>query len=336
MRSVTRNRVGFTLLEVMVSIMIFSVMAIAMVGVFSAATSLFRAGESARAATDEATAVLAMLDDDLKRMVPPQDGGFFFTKVNMPVPDPVVTNPVAFVAEPGGNMVLSFKIRNPDPSAISETGVGARLIVLYWVEEETLGSGTWALHRATATAADSDGNIATTSELAVMSSIYRSADSVVARGCLYLGVDLSTPTSVRTGMDWSACEPLSNAGVYRYCSEGNSTYPALPFPDAFRISLSINGGNRFGAKGTMISDDASGIRVAGVKQVPIFGSAVARIGDPGTGPVEWVGYDSFAKGKLTSVAPNNRGLRRTSQTTHQRGDPVYFCPTFTLVRSLPR
>ena len=335
----TSARHGFTLIEVMVSILIFSVMSIAMIGVFSAATSIFRAGESARAATDEATAVLAMIDDDLKRMVAPQDGGFFFTTVNMPIPG-VPPAPVAFVAEPGGNMVLSFKIRNPDPGAISEAGIGARLIVLYWVEEETLGSGTWALHRATATAADSDNVPATTSELAVMNSIYRSADSVVARGCLYLGVDLSTPNSVRNSLNWSMCEPLINMiGVYRYCTEPNATYPDVQaYPDAFRISLSITGGNRFGAKGTLISDDGTGIRVAGVKQVPIIGGAFARIGDPGTPNVEWVRYDNFVKGKMTfQGADVVRDLRRTTHTgAHPRGLAVYFCPTFTLVRTLPR
>ncbi len=325
-RAATRR--AFTLIEVMVSIMIFSVMSIAMVGVFSAATSLFRAGESARAASDEATAVMAMLDDDLKRMVAPQDGGFFFTKANMPN-----------TTTPGGNMVLSFKIRNPDPGAVDERGIGARLIVLYWVDHDAT-TNSWDLHRATATAADSDGSTGSTAEFPVMSNIYTTAnatDSVVARGCLYFGIDLSTPSSAgtRTLLNWSACEPTAGT---RYCTEASGANPALPYPDAFRISLSITGGNRFGAKGTLILDDGSGIRVAGIKQVPIFGEAVARIDDPETGKAEWIGYDGFTAGKMTFGGGDvRRDLRRTTHTTaHLRGVPVYVCPTFTLVRSLPR
>lgn len=321
----TQQRHGFTLIEVMVSILIFSVMSIAMIGVFSAATSIFRAGESARAATDEATAVLAMLDDDLKRMVPPQDGGFFYTKTHMPN-----------TATPGGNMVLAFKIRNPDAGAVSETGKDARLIVLYWVDVDAADPEKSDLHRATATAADSDNNTATTSELAVVSALYGSAsatDSVVAKGCLYFGIDVSTPSAIRADLTWAACEPT---GAARYCTEVSGGTPAQPYPDAFRISLSITGGNRFGAKGTLISDDGSVVRVAGVRQVPIMGEALARIDTPESGKAEWVRYDSFTKGMMTYSGPNGRGLRRTTTGVHTRGVPVYFCPTFTLVRSLPR
>ena len=324
------TRRGFTLLEVLVSTMIFSVVSLAMIGVFNSATTLFRGGESARAAADEATAALGMIDEDLKRLVPQADGGFLFTGVCRPDNDP----------NDAGNMGLAFKMLNPDAAAITATGGNARLIVVYWVDN----AGN--LNRATSTAPEPGPTNPTC--LSVAKGLYRSntVATRVAMGCLYFGVDLSTQLQQRVGTDWSGCLPSGRTG---YCTEstngaGNPSN-ADPFPDALRISLSITGGNRFSQAGTLIGIDpaTNGFRVAGVKQVALTADAVARIGTPGPGQpsgagnAEWVGYDRFARGVLTSAggAPK-RGLRRTdASTTHQRGEQVLFCPTFTLIRSFP-
>ncbi len=53
---------GFTLVEILVSILIFVVAGSVMIGVLLGATELFRGGESARLANDEAVAVLGALD----------------------------------------------------------------------------------------------------------------------------------------------------------------------------------------------------------------------------------------------------------------------------------
>jgi hypothetical protein len=314
-----RSRAGFSLMEIVVSLMIFSVISIAMVGIFATATNLFRAGESARTASDEAVAVLSMIDEDLRRAVAPQDGGFLFTR----------TSPGS---NPAGNMVLALKIHNPDNNAITEQGLNGRLIVVYWIDDQG------HLNRQQATAADSDGSLASVSEFSVANKIFGNPN-VVANGCLYFGIDLSTATTPRSDCTWTGSLP-NNGSPYRYCTENSaaagSPSNADPFPEAMRISIVITGGSRHATQGTCISDSGNGIRVAGVRMVPIGSGAMARIGDGGD--AEWIAYNNFTGGGLTwNGGSPQRDLRRTSHTApHAKGEPVYFAPTYTLIRSFAR
>ena len=73
--AVTRS--GFTLVEILISIMIFVVVSGAMIGILLIGTDLFRRGEFSRAANDETVAVVGTIEDDLKHMVPAADGGWF-------------------------------------------------------------------------------------------------------------------------------------------------------------------------------------------------------------------------------------------------------------------
>ncbi len=324
------RRAGFTLLEILISIMIFMVISIAMVGVLSTATKLFRGGESARAANDEAIAVISMIDADLRRMVPAADGGFLYTKVlGADKAGNLITDPTQL----GGCMVLAFKIRNPDPSAITETGKGSRLIVVYWVDS------TGDLNRRTETAADSDGDEATISEYTVVKTLFGNPNPI-ARGCLYFGVDLSPDAAARTTLDWSDALPLpiGTADQVVYTTEKTATLAMDPFPGAIRLTLAITGGSRNAVSGAFIEDSAAGIRVAGVSQVATANGAMARIGDIGKAgeAVEWVEYDSFKNGVLSYQGGRPQPRRRTETQTHVRPARVYFCPTYTLVRTFPR
>ena len=67
-----RSRRGFTLAEVLVALMIFSIVSLAMVGSLMIGTRLFRDGEMRRATNDEAMAVLALLNQDIERAMTPR------------------------------------------------------------------------------------------------------------------------------------------------------------------------------------------------------------------------------------------------------------------------
>ena len=305
-------RRGFTLLEIMVSLMIFSVVSLALIGVLNAAVKLFRAGESARAANDETIATLAQLDDDLKRMVPAVDNGFLFTKTK------------SNNGHAAGNMVLAFKIRNPEGGTISETGIGARLIVVWWVDDQGY------LNRKSDFAADS-GNSQTT-ELLVTTSIYGSTQHV-ANGCLYFGVDLSTDTTPRTDLAWNPNIPAAGT---TFCTEPqNPGAIPDPFPTAIRITAVLTGGSRNVITGRAVrAENGSDIRITGVGQVPVTTGAMARVGDSQSSDVEWVTYTSFAHGVLACSA--GRAQRRTTQIGAVAGLDVTFAPSYSLVRTLPR
>ena len=306
-------RRGFTLMEIMVSLLIFSVVSLALIGVLSAAVKLFRAGEAGRAASDETIATLAQLDDDLKRMVPAADNGYLFTKTQKTS------------GHDAGNMVLAFKIRNPDGGTISDKGLGARLIVVWWVDNEG------HLCRKSANAADSGGN--QTTEYDVAKSIYFTVQTQpVANGCLYFGVDLSTDVVPRTKLDWAPNNPAIG-GIF-------STEPLTPgaipdpFPTAIRITTVLTGGSRNYIRGRCVRDDTTGIRVTGVGQVPVGAGVMARLGDPTTEDVEWTRYSSF-KGGVLNCAATDREQRRTTKID-ATGKEVTFAPSYTLVRTLPR
>ena len=75
------NRAGFTLVEIMVSLMIFVVVSGAMVSIMMMSSELFRRGEFSRSANDETIAVLGAVNDDLSHLVPESGDGWFYAGV---------------------------------------------------------------------------------------------------------------------------------------------------------------------------------------------------------------------------------------------------------------
>ena len=340
-------RRGFTLMEVLISVLIFSIISLAMIGVLTGSVKIFRAGETARAAHDDAVAVLAQLDDDLALMVPPGDGGFLYTRVR----DTILDNS-SFDPDQYCSMVLAFKMKNPDARAATinaannsndtDTGNNTRQIVCWFVGD--------------------DGSLNRTVWNAVDPNYPRDLDKVakalsltgkISKDCLYFGVDVSmdqpipggsSSVSTRPDLTWAGALPI---GKEKFCTEPpNATSDSPPFPRALRVSLTLTGGSRNLLKGTVVSDSASGIRITGVGQVPTGPGALARIGDPtdSTSQVEWVHYDTAAQGilKLAGVRPiavRRTGLDASNNPvviSHRRGEPVVFGTTYSLVRTLPR
>ncbi|TVR42335.1 MAG: hypothetical protein EA402_11900 [Planctomycetota bacterium] len=85
---VTVREQAFTLVEIMVSIAIFMVVSVAMIGIFSTSVELYRAGEESRSATDEVMAVINRFDADLARIIPAANGGRIYTRAGRILPDP--------------------------------------------------------------------------------------------------------------------------------------------------------------------------------------------------------------------------------------------------------
>lgn len=337
-RTIFPGSAGFSLIEVLVSLMIFSVVAVAMLTVFTLSTAVFRETEAARAGNDEAIAVLAALEDDLRRMVPPAAGGYLFCGVH----DANTNNDPG---DDGGNMVLAFTIANPDAHQVEETGKNARLVVAWWADARGL------LHRTTAAAADSQGAVSNLTNSQILLTLYHQATSPVAgTGCLYFGADCHATAAKRQGLDWApavATAPLlpgDGLGDYVCTDTFDGTHTPDVFPEALRISVVLVGGPKAGtgfvaakenASGFVVEDLNTTIRTGGLKTLPTYPNAMVRLGDPG-GPVEWLTYTSFRNNRIEVAAREQRRTIHTPAVVHPRGTPIRFGRTYTLVRELPR
>ncbi len=114
-----RVRSGFTLIEIMVSLMIFVIVSGAMVGIMLMSSELFRRGEFSRAANDEVVAVLGAVSDDLNHLVPETSDGWFF----------------AGVPSASGNTLVAYTTAGQSPDGIGARGQNSRSLVTTWVEE---------------------------------------------------------------------------------------------------------------------------------------------------------------------------------------------------------
>lgn len=117
--SAAKPRYGFTLIEIMVSLMIFVVVSGAMVSILMISSDLFRRGEFSRSANDETIAVLGAVSDDLNHMVPENSDGWFF----------------AGIPRASGNTLVAFTTAGQSPDGIGARGQNARSLVGLWVEE---------------------------------------------------------------------------------------------------------------------------------------------------------------------------------------------------------
>lgn len=113
------QRSAFTLVEIMISIMIFTVVSTAMVGIMMVAANLFRAGEFSRSANDETVAVIGAIDDDLKHVVPSTGDGYVFSRVT----------------SVSGNTLIAFTTKQEAPDGVTARGLKSQNLVALWVEE---------------------------------------------------------------------------------------------------------------------------------------------------------------------------------------------------------
>jgi prepilin-type N-terminal cleavage/methylation domain-containing protein len=356
-------RSGFSLIEILVSIMIFAVISIAMLTVFSLASSIFRDTEAARTADDDAAVALVTLNDDLSRLVSPANGGFWYAETRMK--NPATPNDASTDVTSAGSMVISFVISHHDPLHGSADGRGTQQVVAWWTDTN---GGLW---RGVAPRPD------TGEAFTALATIYGAGEDLAAlsntvsrreiiRGCLYLGVDLSTPDRRRSNdltdptKGWN--EVVDAAGVVisggpnpqgtnLYCTETAGRTTSDSWPDAIRVTLITAGSGRksnpdparFATRGFLARDindnDTTTVRIGGIKTLPAGRGAVLRLMDPNDpSKVEWLGYTAFRNGLLEGVT---RGAMRTGTTpgsagyAFPRNTPVAVGRIHRLVRTLP-
>jgi type II secretory pathway component PulJ len=334
----TPSRSAFTLIEILVSITIFMVVSVAMVTVLFLSSELFRQGEFSRSASDESITVLGTIENDLKRMLPPADGGFFYTEV---------------MANGTGNCLIAFSIRRE----ITSVGDAHQQLVVYWVDSaENLRRRAYDLKGNTD---DNDPTVPSPGMLpngvkpqarVLNEGNNTPSDGVVlTTGCLYLGAWLSNqfdynfnrPVHADFAPDWE------NVGINGYVNlpptgtpfdtDPTNGNPADAFPSALRISITLTGGGRFGPKGTLVTDmtdtTPAQFSIVGVKAIPTVPGSCLKIGN------EWIAYSGVNKGLITcdTNRPNDgRGFRRSTPAAHARPAEVRFGRTYNLVRTLSR
>jgi prepilin-type N-terminal cleavage/methylation domain-containing protein len=359
----TRRQAGFSLIEVLVSILIFSMISIAMLTVFNLASTIFRETEAARTADDEAAIALAMLEDDLARMVPAANGGYFFAQVlakdqaNVDLP----------ANRTGGNMVISFTIDVGSALRADNQGRGLRRVVAWWTDDY---GRLWRGVKAR----DSHDKA-----FDVLTDIYSagegtddltpSARQQVIRGCLHLSVDIAGPGIKNRALSAAGTTPAWNwefskdgAAILPTASDLYRTEPQTangpkdPWPEAIRLTLITAGGGkkdtanpaRYATRGFLASSslndtDDTGIKVAGIRVFPAQGGALLRLGDPSdpASAVEWLSYTGVSNGALSGVT--RARLRSGADPAANppvghaftRNAPVAIGRVHTLVRILP-
>ncbi len=278
-------RSGFTLVEILISIMIFVVVSGAMIGILLIGTDLFRRGEASRAANDETVAVVGTIEDDLKHMVPAADGGWFYAEV---LPNGLGNGWA------NGDCFVAFLITNPDPSMIQHDGSYSRLKVAYGCYQGKIQRASQAL---TTTIQDPQGrqdiinfvnsmpaNISTTNGGAGIppgglpglpgapAGPPPVLTTTVTSGCLHFGAYLlingnpSYPppaplvaNGLSLGIDWEALggaygtvlPPWAGQQAYDTNVPQGLGQANLPMPSVLRLALVLTGGSRFAPRGQL-------------------------------------------------------------------------------------
>ncbi|MDA3963428.1 MAG: type II secretion system protein [Planctomycetota bacterium] len=326
-------RRGFTLAEVLISLMILSVTATAMIGTLMAATRLFREGEVGRSANDTAMSVIGQLNQDLDSAIPSTQGGDFYADV--------------VDESQSGDCVVGWTIANPDPRTAD---VNARLFVLWG--RDTQGD----LRRRVFTNMNGFNRSNVRSVL--------SNGALITDDCEFFGAWLAGTKHNDSGTIVIARVPVKDTW-WQEVAENSSVNPGFPtqpqigqptafdtrsgftYPSAVRVVLLLDGGNRNAKRGivtTKLDPDDTQIPVAGLQGLPTVPGSVLAIGD---GQVrELVGYSSFAgnivqvtqdpsRGPVEMSSGIGRGVYRSPALSHIRGTEVRSCRQFSLIKALP-
>jgi len=347
---------AFTIIELLVSIGIFVVSATLMLGAMFGATDVFRKGEAARQAGDEATAVIAALQEDLTRAVPSRlrDGA--------PAPE---WGRLWTRAGSDGNCMLGLVVENPDRSQLrwidrpTSPPVKALVGVRKWVFWQVLPSSAVGASAADAVLQREEWDITEDGTVLDVAGNSMSGPGslqtplrreVITRGCLHFGVWIELAEAHRmmavgtNGPDFRWESQVIGEEVFPFSGStfdtrqqqggGSTGYPPFyPQPDALRISLVLTGGGRFATRGTLVRDipdaTATTARISGIKALPTTGGSLLRIDN------EWVRYDDFRGGQVT-IRSDGRGALRSTASAHSGRVTVLAGQPFSLVVALPR
>ena len=322
-------RRGFTLIEIMVSILIFTVVALAMMTIMLMASNIYRSGEAGRSANDEAVAVMAALDEDLSRMVPSAGGGWFYADLD----------------SNSGNTTIAFRIARRDRSQIDRLGDGDRAIVVWWLKPQVVGGVAQnILCRGEQPAQLLDDDPNTNQDFTTLQQIKAGQHAEVTSGCLHFGAYLASNAGARNlAREWMT-EMKGNDTLPNDASALDTT--GQPFPVAIRITTVLTGGGRFAARGRLVRDISPSdttIRIVGIPTLSTAPGSMVKISppsDPSNG--EWIGYRAYTNGQLDCSGGSStdplvgRGLRRSVKATFLPQSLVEIGQSYSLVRTLPR
>jgi len=325
------TRRGFTLIEIMVSLMIFTIVSVAMLGIMLMASDIYRRGEAGRSANDEAVAVMAALDEDLGRIVPPVDGGWFYANLD----------------SNSGDTTIAFKIARRDRSLITSDGSGDRAIVAWWLKPQVVnGVAQNILCRGEAPALLLDADPATDQDLATLRQIMGvdGQPAEVTSGCLHFGAYLASADGARDlSQEWlsemNGAQTLPND-----TASLNTTLDPLKFPAAIRITTVLTGGGRFAARGRLVRDISpsdTAIRIVGIPSLSTVPGSMVKISPPANpADGEWIGYRAYANGQLDCSGDSTadpllgRGRRRSVAAAFPAQSLVEVGQSYSLVRIL--
>lgn len=351
-----RTRPGFTLVEVLLALLILSVMSIAMIGTLATGTRLFRDGEMARAANDEAMAVLARFAGDLERAVPPASyrGG-------------VAGGHCYAWARPGSaDSVVGWTVVNPDPTRAPDVGDDGRLawerVFVLWGRH----SGDGTLRRAVLASAAEVVPPGSTARPAHLDSLLAQGSQVTDR-CFHFSVWLAgtwragdAEPALVPKHDWQAMTTGGSGTVTAEPRAGDPPYATRAgdgYPGSLHLRLLLGGKGGTGKEGIVVAPvaaDANSIRIAGIDGLPTAPGSVLLIGATEAEPLDYeiVGYGAASGGRIrvsgggivgiTGVdaaggdTDSGRGLFRSVAAEHPRGAGVRSCRQFNLITTLPR
>ncbi len=174
--------------------------------------------------------------------------------------------------------------------------------------------------------------------------VIQSQPAVVARQALHFGAWISTELNPRLQSgNWTTDTGTPPADIPPTALAAYSTQadPAAvlttnesPFPSAVLFTVVLSSG-RFAPVGGMIADlggTPDQMRIGGISSLPVVPGAKLRIGS------EWVQYSGYSGGVITldqASANGGRAALRSSQSNHQRDEPVRWGSTFSLGRIFP-
>ena len=321
-------RRGFTLIEIMVSILIFTVVALAMMTIMLMASNIYRSGEAGRSANDEAVAVMAALDEDISRMIPSAGGGWFYARLD----------------SDSGDTTIAFRITRRDRSQIDRLGDGDRAIVAWWLKPQVVAGVTQnILCRGEQPAQLLDDDPNTNQDLVTLQQILAGPHAEVTSGCLHFGAYLASAAGARNlAQEWMT-ESTGGDTLPNDASALDTT--GQPFPAAIRITTVLTGGGRFAARGRLVRDISPSdttIRIVGIPTLSTAPGSMVKISppsDPSKG--EWIGYRAYTNGQLDCSGGSSpdplvgRGLRRSVKAKFLPQSLVEIGQSYSLVRTLP-
>jgi len=313
------RRTGFTLIEVLMSLMVLSIISLAMFGILNTATKIFRSAEFGKAANDEAMAIFSLLEADLNQAISPSDGGHFYAKV-IPWKDGTNNGTVY-----DGSCMIGWTIPNPDQERWRYDDPNDKKdlkrardakAVFWWLRRVLRHHDNNQIDENDAGGRDRVGyelRRAVTRDIDQPPSTENAAGDLITTNCLHFGVWLVGTTHNAGGTihrsvkpvvntwqdesysDWHQLalsldsgqvmtEPMRGAAAYDTLNQVHSDPQQTPlgYPEAARFTLLLNGGRQSPVArlmGPLEPNESADMWIAGAEGHIVQPGSVVRIGD---------------------------------------------------------